>query len=113
MRAHSNRPQRFEPPWGHPKIRLLQRISVYEVIDAANLACGLYNYVELFNGKMRDELLDQEIILTLQAAKVLIARWREEYNPFRPHSALDYRPPAPQAWLLAAHLAEAPGLHNN
>ena len=59
---------------------------------------------------MRDELLDQEIILTLQAAKVLIARWREEYNHFRPHSALGYRPPAPQTWLLAQKPVSAPGL---
>ena len=59
-------------------------------------------YVESFNGKMRDELLNREICYTLQEAQVLIARWREEYNHFRPHSSLGYRPPAPQAWLLSA-----------
>lgn len=67
-------------------------------------------YVESFNGKMRDELLDREIFFTLEEAKVLIARWREEYNHIRPHSALGYRPPAPQAWLLTAQLVNAPGL---
>jgi len=58
-------------------------------------------YVESFNGKMRDELLNGEIFYTLQEAQILIERWRNEYNLFRPHSSLGYRPPAPQAWLLA------------
>jgi transposase InsO family protein len=66
--------------------------------------------VESFNGKMRDELLDREIFFTLEEAKVLIARWREEYNHIRPHSALGYRPPAPQAWLLAPQPSTASGL---
>ena len=54
-------------------------------------------YVESFNGKLRDELLDREIFYTLQEAKVLIERWRQHYNRFRPHSSLGYRPPAPEA----------------
>jgi transposase InsO family protein len=54
-------------------------------------------YIESFNGKLRDELLDREIFYTLGEAKILIERWRHEYNTFRPHSALGYRPPAPEA----------------
>ena len=54
-------------------------------------------YVESFNGKLRDELLDGEVFDTLLEAKVLIERWRREYNTIRPHSALGYRPPAPEA----------------
>ncbi len=54
-------------------------------------------YVESFNGKLRDELLDREIFYTLTEAKILIERWRREYNTVRPHSALGYRPPAPKA----------------
>ncbi len=54
-------------------------------------------YIESFNGKLRDELLDREIFYTLGEAQVLIGRWRQEYNTFRPHSALGYRPPAPEA----------------
>jgi len=54
-------------------------------------------YVESFNGKLRDELLDREIFYTLQEAQVLIERWRQHYNRFRPHSSLGYRPPAPEA----------------
>ena len=45
-------------------------------------------YVESFNGKLRDELLDREIFYTLTEAKILIERWRREYNTVRPHSAL-------------------------
>ena len=55
--------------------------------------------IESFNGKLRDELLDREIFYTLGEAKVLIERWRREYNTFRPHSALGYRPPAPETVL--------------
>jgi putative transposase len=58
-------------------------------------------YVESFNGKMRDELLNGEIFYTLQEAQILIERWRKDYNHFRPHSSLGYRPPAPQAWLIS------------
>ena len=54
-------------------------------------------YVESFNGKLRDELLDREIFYTLTEAQILIERWRREYNAVRPHSALGYRPPAPEA----------------
>ena len=54
-------------------------------------------YIESFNGKMRDELLNREIFTTLTEAKVLIADWRREYNQVRPHSSLGYRPPAPEA----------------
>ncbi len=53
-------------------------------------------YVESFNGKLRDELLNGEIFTTLTEAKVLIERWRQEYNTVRPHSSLGYRPPAPE-----------------
>ena len=56
-------------------------------------------YIESFNGKMRDELLDREIFTTLAEAKVLISEWRKEYNQIRPHSSLNYRPPAPEAIL--------------
>ncbi len=53
-------------------------------------------YIESFNGKLRDELLNREIFTTLMEAKVLIAEWRKEYNQVRPHSAKGYKPPAPE-----------------
>ncbi len=54
-------------------------------------------YVESFNGKFRDELLNGEIFYTLTEARVIIERWRHYYNRERPHSSLGYRPPAPEA----------------
>jgi putative transposase len=54
-------------------------------------------YVESFNGKLRDELLNREVFYTLLEARVLIEDWRRQYNQVRPHSALGYRPPAPEA----------------
>jgi putative transposase len=54
-------------------------------------------YIESFNGKLRDGLLNGEIFTTLLEAKVLIENWRREYNTIRPHSSLGYKPPAPEA----------------
>jgi transposase InsO family protein len=56
-------------------------------------------YVESFNGKLRDELLNAEVFNTLAEAKVLIEGWRRHYNTVRPHSSLRYRPPAPETVL--------------
>ena len=59
-------------------------------------------YNESFNGKLRDELLNGEIFTTLREAQVLIERWRKHYNTVRPHSSLNYRPPAPETILPPA-----------
>ena len=59
-------------------------------------------YVESFIGKLRDELLNGEIFDTLLEAQVIIESWRRQYNQFRPHSSLGYRPPAPEAIVLGA-----------
>ena len=58
-------------------------------------------YVESFNGKLRDELLNAEVFNTLAEAKVLIEGWRRHYNTVRPHSSLHYRPPAPEVLLTS------------
>lgn len=58
-------------------------------------------YIESFIGKLRDELLNREIFTTVTEAKILIEEWRKEYNQVRPHSALNYRPPAPEAVMVA------------
>ena len=50
-----------------------------------------------FNGKFRDEFLSREVLDTVLEARVLTVRWRRDYNQVRPHSALGYRPPAPEA----------------
>ncbi|WP_447953423.1 IS3 family transposase [Sphingopyxis chilensis] len=54
-------------------------------------------YCESFNGSLRDELLNGEIFYSLTEAQILIEAWRRHYNTVRPHSALGYRPPAPEA----------------
>ncbi len=60
-------------------------------------------YVESFNGKLRDELLNGEIFETRWEATVLIERWRCTYNQIRPHSSLGYQSPAPEARELRGH----------
>ncbi|SFQ18681.1 Integrase core domain-containing protein [Tranquillimonas alkanivorans] len=54
-------------------------------------------YCESFNARFRNELLDGEIFYSLREAQILIEQWRRHYNTIRPHSALGYRPPAPEA----------------
>jgi len=67
-------------------------------------------YVESFNGKLRDELLNAEVFNTLAEARVLIEQWRVHYNTVRPHSSLGYRPPAPEVTVMAvAMLPGKPG----
>ena len=62
-------------------------------------------YVESYIGKLRDEFLNGEILDTLMEAKVLIEGWRQEYNRFRPHSSLGYKPPAQETkWLEKLYL---------
>jgi transposase InsO family protein len=67
-------------------------------------------YVESFNGKLRDELLNAEVFNSLAKGKVLIEQWRKHYNTVRPHSALRYMPPAPEVVTTArAMLSGSPG----
>ena len=54
-------------------------------------------YCENFNARFRDELLNGEIFYSLKEAQIIIEQWRKHYNTKRPHSALGYRPPAPEA----------------
>ena len=56
-------------------------------------------YIESFNGKLRDELLNGEIFDTILEVKVLTEKWREEYNKVRPHSSLKFLPPVPEVIL--------------
>ena len=53
-------------------------------------------YIESFNGKMRDELLNREIFYSVKEAEILIEQWRIEYNTIRPHSSLGYTPQVPK-----------------
>ena len=53
-------------------------------------------YCESFNARLRDELLNGEIFYSLKEAQIVIEEWRKHYNTVRPHSALGYRPAAPE-----------------
>jgi putative transposase len=61
-------------------------------------------YCESFNSKLRDELLNLEVFHALREAEVLIESWRQHFNTIRPHSALNYAPPAPEAILPRSSL---------
>ena len=58
-------------------------------------------FVESFNGRMRDELLNESLFFGLADARLAIGDWVNDYNTTRPHSSLDYKTPA----AFAAHLA--------
>ncbi len=46
-------------------------------------------FVESFNGRLRDECLNEHLFANLRHARHLIAAWREDYNHHRPHTSLD------------------------
>ena len=58
-------------------------------------------YVESFNARLRDELLNGEMFYTLREAQVVIESWRRHYNRVRPHASLGYRAPAPEVVVPA------------
>ena len=82
-------------------------------------------FIESFNARLRDELLDGEIFYSLKEAKIVIESWRRHYNTLRPHGSLGYKPPAPEVFVPAMvmraaqqprpaappALAERPSLH--
>ena len=65
-------------------------------------------YCESFNGKLRDECLNGEIFYSLKEARIIIEKYRVEYNTLRPHSSLGYRPPAPVACSPTLNLSPQP-----
>ena len=68
-------------------------------------------YIESFNARLRDELLDGEIFYTLREAQIVIESWRRHYNMIRPHASLGYKPPAPEVFVptFAAYLDHSAG----
>jgi transposase InsO family protein len=65
-------------------------------------------YIESFNGRMRDELLNESLFLDLEQARKLVAAWVADYNTRRPHSSLGYSTPAAYADRLTATGHPAP-----
>ena len=62
-------------------------------------------FVESFNGRMRDELLNETMFRNLAHARVVIPAWAADYNTERPHSALNYQTPADYARTLTTAIA--------
>ena len=58
-------------------------------------------YIESFNARLRDELLNGEIFYSLREAQIVIESWRRHYNAVRPHASLGYKPPAPEVFVPA------------
>jgi putative transposase len=59
-------------------------------------------YIESFNGRMRDELLNESLFVDLHQARQLVSVWVTDYNTARPHSSLGYKTPAAYAGTLTA-----------
>jgi len=64
-------------------------------------------YIESFNGKFRDECLNEHWFQSLAQARAVIAAWRQDYNEVRPHSSCGRMPPAKFAALHRQHAADA------
>ena len=67
-------------------------------------------FIESFNARLRDELLDGELFYSLKEARIVIESWRRHYNTVRPHESLGYKPPAPEVFVpkIAARSAPQP-----
>jgi putative transposase len=65
-------------------------------------------YIESFNARLRDELLNGEIFYSLAEARVVVESWRRLFNAVRPHGSLGYRAPAPEVFVPALAAWPAP-----
>jgi putative transposase len=65
-------------------------------------------YIESFNGRMRDELLNESLFYSLDQARQIIGAWAADYNNARPHSSLGYKTPAAFAGTLDALKGASP-----
>ena len=64
-------------------------------------------FIESFNGRLRDELLNETLFSSLGQARAAIASWKEVYNLNRPHSALGNRSPAEFAAAIPLEIQAA------
>ena len=65
-------------------------------------------YVESFNGKFRDQCLNEHWFSTLAEARAIVTAWRRDYNEQRPHSAIGYLTPAERGALHRSSRDAAP-----
>ena len=64
-------------------------------------------FIESFNGKLRNECLNENVFVTLREARAIVEAWRVDYNTVRPHSGLGNLPPA----VYGATRSSAPEMH--
>jgi putative transposase len=55
-----------------------------------------HGFCENFNVKLRDKCLNGEIFFSPKGARIVVEKWREVHDTLHPHSALGYKPPAPE-----------------
>src|SRR4051794_1057177 len=95
------------PSWSRPFLRPHQ-VEWHYIAPGRPMQNG---YIESFNGRMRDELLNESLFIDLDQARQLIGAWVTDFNTARPHSSLGYKTPAAYAGTLTApkgvRLAEA------
>ena len=80
----------------HTPEEIVAKLRQVEVLTAQGKAVAEAARSIGVTEQLRDELLDGEVFNPLREAQVLIEQWRQHYNTVRPHSALGYRPPAPE-----------------
>jgi transposase InsO family protein len=72
--------------------------TLEEMVRQLGISSVTYYKIESFNGKLRDELLNEEIFDSMYEAEVVTEQWRKHYNTIRPLSSLKYRPPTPETF---------------
>ena len=83
----------------HPGLGKGSRVEWHYIAPGKPMQNG---YIESFNGRMRDELLNESLFFDLDQARQLIGAWVADYNTARPHSSLGYKTPAAYAGTLTA-----------
>ena len=68
-------------------------------------------FIEPFNARLRDELLDGAIFYTLAEAKIVVESWRRHFNMLCQHGSLGNKPPAPEVFIpaMTARAVAKPG----
>ena len=94
--------------------RIIGKLWEAEVVLAKGGTAGqVCKQIGVSEHTLGDEVLKREIFYTLEEARFIIERWRQEYNQIRPHSSLGYSSPAPEAvvpWMVPAGGDDPSGL---
>src|SRR5262249_32359470 len=75
------------------------RLSVPRPPTSSGAAPWENGYIESFNARLRDELLNGEIFYALREAQIVIESWRRHYNTIRPHASIGYKRPAREVFV--------------